>query len=308
MKYLNTKNSIEKMKNENIHVDNINLVTSFINSYGYYNVVNAYREILVDFNPSFSDFWHLFRLDHELKSIVLKYVLLIEIKFKHILSKAWSEKIGVSIRDYLSLKNHKGNAKSNINKALNKINWNDKPISSERYFIDFPPWVFLKSLPFGNSIRMYTISKGEIKDYVANNMITDTKKLKIDDKKRIFKDSIELLREFRNAMAHGNRLVNHNVKKRLNYNDLERITLARYVDKQTYSNGIGESDLLALFISILIFLDMEEMRIDFLTELSMVINGYESVNNQEFIDKFLSITKLPNNFLDILEDCLIIWQ
>lgn len=278
MEYLTTKNIIKKMEFENINIGSENSTAYFINSYGYYNLINAYRELMVHFNPTFSDFWNLFRLDHELKSIVFKYVLLIEIKFKHVLSKAWSEKIGTSIRDYLNVKNHKSNSKNNLKTALNKINWNDKPISSKSYFIDFPPWIFLKSLPFGNSIRMYTISKGVIKDYVANNMITNTKRLKIEDKKRIFKDCIELLRQFRNAMAHGNRLVNHTVKKRLNYNDINNLTLSMYVDKESYTKGIGESDLLALFISILIFLDIEEMRNDFLTELKILIDQYENIN------------------------------
>ncbi|WP_436851538.1 hypothetical protein [Staphylococcus gallinarum] len=37
----------------------------------------------------------------------------------------------------------------------------------------------------------------------------------------------------------------------------------------------------------------------------MIIDHYERINNQEFIDKFLSISNLPNNFLEILEDCII---
>lgn len=37
----------------------------------------------------------------------------------------------------------------------------------------------------------------------------------------------------------------------------------------------------------------------------MIIDHYERINNQEFIDKFLSISNLPNNFLEILEDCTI---
>ena len=50
------------------------------------------------------------------------------------------------------------------------------------------------------------------------------------------------------------------------------------------------------------------MRNDFLTELKILIDQYENINDQTFMDKFLAITNLPNNFLDILEDCLIIWN
>ncbi|GAB3062100.1 Abi family protein [Salinicoccus sesuvii] len=311
-KFKDTSDIFDSLIPENkINVKDEKTARFIIDTYGYYNVINAYRDLLKDNEKEFEYFYNLFQFDQALKSIVLKYILLIETHYKHVLSKALSEEIGESVRQYLNVKNYKGSAKSNLSKAVNKINFNEKPMSSytsEKQGIDFPPWIFLKSLPFGNSIKIYTISKADIKDRVANEMITNTKGFKIDDKKRIFIDNIEFLRQYRNKLAHGNRLINHKVKKKLNYNDCQKLSKTRYVSIEQFKKGIGESDLLALFYSIMILTKSIEQQDKFLTELFSLFEDYEVVDNQKFIDIILKVSNLPNNFQDIMLDARIIWR
>lgn len=310
-KYRNTEEILDLLEHYSISTDGIYEAKDIINVYGYYNIVNAYKPLLKENYKKFDYFYHLFKFDHSLKSILLKYILLIEIHYKHILSKTISEEIGESVRDYLNPLNYRSNAKSKLNNAINKIRFNEKPMSTyfnKKQGIDFPPWIFLKSIPFGNAINIYTISQGGIKDRIANEMITNTKNLTIEDKKRIFKDSIELLRQFRNSMAHGNKIISHYVKKNLNYNDCKKLTKDRYISLEQYNKSIGKCDLLALFLTILILTKQLEDRTQFLFELNSLFNDYEYIDNQNFIDIILSISKLPNNFIEIIQDCLIIWE
>ncbi|PKE47677.1 Abi family protein [Macrococcoides caseolyticum] len=309
-KYLNSEEIKQLLKKENIDTNGIFDSDYLLNIYGYYNIINAYRNLIIDDTKKFDYYYALFKFDNDLKSIVLKYILLIEMHYKYVLSDVLSSELGPSIRDYLNPNNYKSSAKSNLSKAVNQIKFNEKPMYSyfnEEEGIDFPPWIFLKAIPFGNAIKIYSISKGNIKDRVANEMITNTKKLKIEDKKRIFADSIEILRLFRNSMAHGNRLLNHKIKKDVNFQDYNKLSKDKYISLEQYNLGIGKSDLLALLYTILILLKHEEARNDFISEINTLFNSYEIFDEQNFIDLILSVSNLPNNFLDILSDGQYIW-
>lgn len=113
-KFNNIDNQIELLKSRNLRILNENKAKENLKLYGYYEIVNGYKNLLLKDMDTYKDgvtFEHLFalfKLDSDIKDIVLNITLEFEIILKNVLAYEISKKYGVVESEYLKRENYKG--------------------------------------------------------------------------------------------------------------------------------------------------------------------------------------------------------
>lgn len=226
--FLTYKQLIEKIKSKGIIVDNEDFALQVLSNCSYYNIINRYQDYINNSQSiTLEKIYTLYTLDTALSSIVLKYILHIERSLKSKLSYVISDNYGewtestdgthTTLRGYLDRNNY-SNSHNNRNSTIKSIyktildaksttNCNYKYISSSlnhyaEHHNHIPPWVLTTSLSFGVTKQWYSILVSEDKNAITNAFIK-TPSLNDEQKKEYLMTSLDLLREFRNAVAHG---------------------------------------------------------------------------------------------------------
>lgn len=116
---------------------------------------------------------------------------------------------------------------------------------------------------------------------------------------------MNLLREFRNVIAHGQRFYSFRttddeaIVSRTHFNNLIGV---EFLEVNDYKNNIGKNELFALSISILLFTKNESIRLSFINELESIYLSMEDENNvnllklialnQSHIEKLKSLNRI----------------
>lgn len=163
---------INHLISKNVIINNKELALKNIEKYSYYSIVNGYNFVFKDSNndykkdTSFEEIFALYEFDRNIKSILLKYILEIEVIIKSLIANNLAEKYG--IQDYLKLENFNEKLdKKLIEDLIEKINKtiNDNYIKHPaiKHYKDFygfiPPFVLTKILTMGTISRYYSLLK-----------------------------------------------------------------------------------------------------------------------------------------------------
>lgn len=318
--FLNYEELISLMESRNIVIDDCDFAQKALSNISYYTLVNGYKNTFpIDalserfVSPiNFNELYTLHIIDSSLNSLLLKNILMIEHSLKSKVSYIVSKNFGVytdvsdlsnrANGDYLNLRNYSSNnARNNILRSLKQALRDNARNNIVKHYENtknhIPPWILTTTISFGLSIKWYTILKSSDKDYVCNAFIEDGR-LPIEDKKEFLIQSLKLLREYRNIIAHGNRtfstLMNSIIPKH------QLLLLSNNIlTESEYNSRIGQKDLVAIILIIAILLNDRYMTRNFINDLEYIFQPYLEIT---FSTKTIfEVFGLPSDFFDRIE-------
>lgn len=312
---------INLMKSRGIQVDNYTFAIEALQNHSYYTLINGYQHIfdsLCTTKVAFEDIYTLYSLDNSINSTMFKYILLVERGLKSRLSYQVSKKYGVftdwenldydhltfnNPNDYMYIRNYSNSNSSRLNTLISlkktfKDRYQSEPLKhymSTKNHI--PPWILCTSITFGKALMWLGILKGEDKADICNSYFKEHS-LSIVDQKELLKKSLSLLKEYRNLIAHGNRIFIDQPLSRLPKRALLSI-FNSILSPAEYNSGLGQCDTYAIILSLVLLLVDKYSIQNFLIEIYSTLKAYENFeicNTHVF--KFLN---LPNDILKRLE-------
>lgn len=304
----------EILKNEKkIRIANKYECENILKSYGYFNLINNYKKeiegTLKDEIVSISDLVYLRELDNDLQSLIFKNLIKIETCFKSHLSYHLANNFGVSRDNYTDpLHYHDFEETKKIFEDIEEkkhIKFHEPP--GKHYldkYNDLPPWVYLKHIPFGDTINIYKSLKQDDKVSIIDSWIY-LHNFSESEKIIILQNMLVLTKDFRNTIAHGGRLLNYKTRKKIDINCLTKVIKKKILDKRNLQKY--QKSFLMLLISILILLPTYRDRSKFVTEIRRLYNDYIQEGGNHFAEMFLSVSGLPDNFISILQD-ISVWE
>lgn len=255
--YTNIDTQIEKLKAQNLIIDDVAFARSSLELFGYSNLIKSYRDPYViktgssiEYRPGvkFEQIHSLYMLDKNLRNSVMAAMQDLEEHIKATAASVISEAFGTNENDYLSYKNYRNIKKRKyrftlpgILDTLKKTLDTDKnPIHhySEKYG-NVPPWILLKSLYFSTIVNFINLFKHDEAIKMINKLyVKDLLELSDDEIIHLMKDTLFICLEYRNIAAHGGRIYNHKIEYKLNDKEIFGKTL--------YPSEAGFSQLLFL--------------------------------------------------------------
>lgn len=306
---------INILKSRGLIINDIENAKIILSTSTYYELINGYQnwfttskdkympEISIEFLNEFYYF------DHGFQNILFLHSVYVETSFKVCLSYVLAGKYGEHQKDYLNrniyVKPRKQNDKKIFNDTFNSINYLltselhrvDNPTKHYREKNHIPPWILLKNVNFSNSINLYRFLKTEDKLEVIKLMIPDiSNNVDFNDNSDVeqllslFISSINIVRKFRNKIAHNLKFIsytsgNYKLKNKI----LKDLPISVFFDKNEYNNSYS------MIISLIL------LSKDKLTQGKLIqsITSYlENPSFQPLINKYFSITGIPNNIID----------
>lgn len=181
-------------------------------------------------------------------------------------------------------------------------------ILDHRSYGNVPPWVLANELTLGDSIRWYNSLKDFLKQeiiYLAfpNVRFTNaTNRFKNPQNLNFITDALSIIQDFRNGTAHGTLLNKINFSRLLRWNDISMLLDLRNVMNQNdYENGLGQNDLLAIYMSIVILSDGRQL-ILLKPHINLIIEQLHSNFDSKNIEAIYKAFLIPNDFLDRIKN------
>ncbi|WP_413509313.1 Abi family protein [Carnobacterium maltaromaticum] len=293
-----------------IDSDNIELVNYSLTSVGYYPLINGYHKpflngAIYEQGVRFEHIYYQYQLDNALHNICFKYIINIENTLKNTISYQISEKFNVennfnnhSVKSYLDKSNYDTNGPVYILKQIIESSEQTKNNPTAYYRENknhIPPWVLLKNIPLGQVNLLFKILPSKMKQEIIDNFISipdENYQLKVE----MFNNSLDIIREFRNCIAHSYRLYAFKSKKSLSKQGIKLMLGPDSITTKEYSNGIGTNDFLALLYSITILTSAKHERANFILELENFERTY--INKPTIYSTFLNSSQLPTDYLN----------
>lgn len=217
---------IEYLKSKKLTIINKEQTLRLLERYSYYSIINGYKNVFKDkqgnykANSTFDEIFALYEFDKNIKSLLLKYILEIEVVIKSLMANTIAKEYG--IQDYLQMKNFDSNSDANLVDTLifsinKEINDNYNKHSAIKHYKDnygfVPPFVLTKILTFGFISRYYGLLKQEDRQKIS-------KYFKISDK--LLKQILINLTVVRNIAAHSDRLFCYRSKFYIRFKSIEK--------------------------------------------------------------------------------------
>lgn len=237
----------------------------------YYEIINGYKDLFININSeeehfesgtTFSEIYYLYELDNTIRFAMLSATLSAENLLRSVIAYVLAENHGHSIKDYQQNRNFRQGKKMSRGRAKGKFERELLlQIFSEVYYSthqpmtyyretyqDMPPWILVKGLSFGNLQYLFKLMLPESKTKVIARATGMNPELITDQTKQAFAETFDILVAFRNWAAHGGRVYNHRVRKRLSYSP----THTRFgVTHSAYQkHDRGQSDILSFIIAL----------------------------------------------------------
>lgn len=311
------------LASRNIAISDHDFALTALKGLSYYTLINGYKNTFLSIRGTdmfvegtrFEDLYTLHTIDTNLNSIILKYILLIEQYLKTKLSYIVSQNYGVytdtsdfsnrNPSDYLCRNYYRSvGGRNDILKQLKESLTSGRINDSVAHYANtknhIPPWILVTNITFGLAIKWYEILKANDRDYLCTEFISDTR-LSIEQKKEFLTIALDLLKEYRNKIAHGSRTFNVPNLPVLPKHQLLTLSHGNLSSKE-YNAGIGKSDVCAVIFACFILIDDRYMLANFLNDLQYVLTPYAGItmNGKTIFEIF----KLPDNIFHRLQDIM----
>lgn len=317
---------------ENIHGGD----ATNLRQHGYYQLINGYgaefeaRSDATDGEKrytdasSFGDIYTQYFLDKELGKLLFSRFLDFEEHFKVAIGYSVSLHFGVNnywrddelnqfseVRSYLDISNYPDAKASPINK-LHKISLQcrDNPTKWYRENMNhIPPWILLMNTMEWQTNSYYKELPSLLKDEIITEMMPMCLSRNLhrsdqdrDDILRFFYNGLELVRGFRNHIAHNSRMYDF----RDSDHSLNKIpaTMTGYQElykSYEYNKGIGRDDLYALLIWLFVCSPDKSYRLGLLMDLETFYATPAMQLNDTAKRVFHHQSRLPLDFLGRLK-------
>lgn len=237
--------------------------------YGYYEIVNGYKEFILEekdkfiAGETFEHLFSLFSLDMNLQREIMDATKRFEMIVRTALAYHLSDKYGHNESNYLKRTNFKSghvwNNKYQIDSLLetfkNVINDQNEPFKHYKNNKKHTPaWILLKGVTLGSLKIFYQLQKSDIKEKVVRTVLGIPLSINVDEEtKHLFSTILYLSHKFRNRAAHNGRIFSYHPK----YNDSPFISNFHnkiHITREMFNSGYGKNDLYT-FINYLSNLD-----------------------------------------------------
>lgn len=307
--FLDYLQMIDLLRSRNliIHEHQFEFVIHSLKTYSYYDLINSNVENLLiskdsntfKDNIEFTQLVKIKNIEDRLKSVFLAQILAIEKSFCSKLSYYIAEEFGVDSNDggYLKKSNYSDSNKSIVSTTMKRLRDirdsklpHRKPSSSLKYYQrnhnHIPPWILVNELMFGEVINWYRCIKEEGKRKLSKELLLyeiDNEELRLS----VCISTLDLLREFRNSLAHNSALSKIRSSRKLNNLEIHYVLNQEDLVSKTEFINENSQNLYACFISILLLsTDLDQLKI-FLLTLEQIFNSVDSEEqNLVFHDTF----------------------
>ena len=287
-KFLTYDEQIEFLReNKHLTIEDVGYAKKILFKTGYFALINGYKEIFK--NPdtnqfragtSFEDLYKLYCFDNELRSVFIKYILIVERNIKSSLSYHFCDTYGDSQEDYLNIQNYDytGKKKEVIQTMLKIMSGQIRKDSDYEYirhymknYHNIPLWALLNVLTIGQLSKIYACQRGRVKIKV----VQDFGSIKVNEMEKM----LMVMTKFRNVCAHSDRLFDFRTRDAVfDMNIHQRLHIPKAQGRYVY----GKNDLFAQVIILKLLLMEEDFR-EFYRELKDCFRKYPV--NQEILDK-----------------------
>lgn len=308
---------IEIIENRNVIIGDRTIITEALASISYYTLMNGYKNTFLSKDgtdnfkdgTSFSMIYSLHWLDISISNILFKYILLVEKSLKTKLSYYVGKNIGIDKISYLDDFRNYSNPNQRREGILNDIkdvvkNCNADSVTA--YYRDHknhvPPWIIVNDITFGLTQLWYSILKQKGKNNITQSFLGGYTNLSYDERQELFSKCIEILRTFRNKVAHGSRTFELNLSAEMpKVVILKLLSTDNIVTEIDYDMGLCKSDIFSVLISLCLLINDKIILENMLQDLKNFLYPYVS-NNTKFIDKTVfDLFKIPNDTLERLD-------
>ena len=237
--YTSLSEQIEKLKSQNLLIEDESMAEEALSLYGYSNLIKSYRDpytIIVDGKKmyrsgvSFNQLVSLYLLDKNLRNSVMASMIDLEEHIKEAAADVVAHSFGTHPDEYLKFRNYSNKRKrkyrftlAGILETMNKALVTDKnPIyhyQTEHGIV--PPWILFKSIYFSTLVNFIDQFKSQQKNEMVDKLY-DLNDLNLDYSagKKLMMDSLFICIEYRNLAAHGGRTYNHICESSLRVNEI----------------------------------------------------------------------------------------
>ena len=308
---------LDLLKSRKFIIDDEDFAINTLKNVSYYTLINGYYHIFETETNSgilkepvnFNDLYTIHIIDSSLSNILFKYILAIERALKSHISYIISKKYGVYTslsdmtnndpNDYLCRNNYSTSSpkRNNILRSIKKY-VNKQTNTIVQHYIDtknhIPSWILTSNLTFGICIEWYSILKKDEKNYVCNEFLPYST-LTLEQKKELLLNSLKLFREYRNSIAHGNRLFVSNIRKEIPKNSL--LTICNGLTNESeYLSGMSNNGSFAVIVLLTFLLNDRYMVNNMMQDLTNLLMIYKDItfSGKTIFENF----NLPNDLLD----------
>ncbi|MEE8824737.1 Abi-like protein [Lentilactobacillus sunkii] len=292
----------------------------------YYNVINGYKdpflkkdtlgqvvkpEVFIT-NALFDELFSVYIMDSKLRSILLEYLLLIEVKLKSIVAYEFA-KYHSEPYAYLDIHSYRDDKKS-FNLVLNNLNslsrrlkngsssWNGLDYIKHyvKQYDHVPIWVLINSMTFGEVQHFFDSLEDKVKQSIAKDFSLHFKKRwsstqKIDITE--LKATIKAANFFRNKCAHDERLYTFKVKSRLKLSLFNKFFISNPIFSNTDNN---KTDLFTMISMMALLLTPEHFE-QMISSIKLTFSDLERALVNVKLEAILNLMGFPNNWESSLQ-------
>ena len=292
---------IEILKEKGLIIKDTALGKQILQHFNFFDIIKVYKNLFIVNNvfvknTTIEKVFLFYHYDRGIQNILFKYSVYIERIFKNRLAEILSQEIGITKQEYLKIENY--TVRNNNNLILNNTLKEIRDVEG----ISEHPSILLKKITFSTTINLYNFLNEKLKEKMIYFNYKDNEK---QQAKNLFRNSLYIIRRYRNEIAHSMDFINYRAERYIIYRYLKKILneygYIKLMNKNDYSKRQrGPNDIFSMMLSVILLLGNEFLRIEMLKELEMFINK----ENKEKFKSYAEITNLPDNFLDRLQETL----
>ena len=224
--YTNLKTQIEKLKDNNLFIEDDAFAAEMLSMNGYSNLIKSYRDpyiLLADGKKTyrtgvtFKQIFSLYLLDKNLRSSVMAAMLDLEEHVKECTANVIAHSFGTDPDEYLKFSNYRDRNHSgpfSLSKILDKLK---RTLHTDKYPIKHymdkygtvPPWILFKSAYLSTIVNLIKLMKPQEQEQLAEQLYENLP-LSPSQKRMLMVDTLFVCLEYRNLVAHGGRTYNYN--------------------------------------------------------------------------------------------------
>lgn len=285
-------------KEKNLIIHDQNAAKHILLKTGYFSLISGYKNNFK--NPTtnkyidgttFEDIYHLYRFDHELRSLFLKYILVAEHSVKTSLAYHFSSVYGEQQEEYLKHSHYSITTKNqkNVSKLIRILSYplthesNYQPITHyKNKHNNVPLWILIQSLTLGQFSHMFDYLNATAPIRVCN----DFHQIRRKD----MHSFLSIMTKHRNVCAHGERFFNYITKDCICNTPLHsQLSIPQKNGRYIY----GKNDIFSEVIILKYLLDKKDF-FEFFFDLEQILKKYTPAKN------ILENMGFPTNWKTIL--------
>ena len=162
-----------------------------------------------------------------------------------------------------------------------------------------PPWILFKNINFADAVNIYSFLRGSDKEEVCNLILSHID-IPINDKKELLKNSLTIIRKFRNKIAHNLKFITYKTdKKYLNYDILKNTDYKLFL-KFLPSLNVDYDNAYSMIISMFILISDDFLINQIACDIEYALSMFkQKALNQRIFEKFFSISEIPEDIQKI---------